>query len=272
MNGLNTIDFNGVTNFMSIAAGFQPGSSNSMIFAVIHKDVANKDQRIFNCQNSTSTRFGLLFNTPSNTGTNLDFIHAGSYTPTSVAAGTGQQLVSGYKNGTATGVGINGSYTTASTGGTAPTLTKWYLGCYNGTGSFWDGSVGEVVVLLSYNLEDRQKIEGYLAHKWGLAGSLPANHPYKSAAPGAPTAVATLNATVTDPDGGTLTTAWTKVSGPAATVAFGNASATNTTATFTAEGIYTLRLTASDTFSSSSDDCVITVRRYKGTVLMLFIE
>lgn len=30
---------------------------------------------------------------------------------------------------------------------------------------------------------DIRKVEGYLAHKWGLAGNLPANHPYKSAAP-----------------------------------------------------------------------------------------
>jgi hypothetical protein len=30
---------------------------------------------------------------------------------------------------------------------------------------------------------DRQKIEGYLAWKWGLQASLPIGHPYKSAAP-----------------------------------------------------------------------------------------
>jgi hypothetical protein len=30
---------------------------------------------------------------------------------------------------------------------------------------------------------DRQRIEGYLAHKWGLVGSLPSGHPYKTAAP-----------------------------------------------------------------------------------------
>ena len=29
----------------------------------------------------------------------------------------------------------------------------------------------------------RQKIEGYLAHKWGLTGNLPAGHPYKTEAP-----------------------------------------------------------------------------------------
>jgi hypothetical protein len=29
----------------------------------------------------------------------------------------------------------------------------------------------------------RQKIEGYLAHKWGLTGNLPVGHPYKTEAP-----------------------------------------------------------------------------------------
>ena len=30
---------------------------------------------------------------------------------------------------------------------------------------------------------DRQRVEGYLAHKWGLTGSLAASHPYKTSAP-----------------------------------------------------------------------------------------
>ena len=35
----------------------------------------------------------------------------------------------------------------------------------------------------SANLATEQLMEGYLAWKWGVQGSLPANHPYKSAAP-----------------------------------------------------------------------------------------
>jgi len=31
--------------------------------------------------------------------------------------------------------------------------------------------------------DNRQRMEGYLAHKWGLTANLPANHPYKTAAP-----------------------------------------------------------------------------------------
>jgi len=33
------------------------------------------------------------------------------------------------------------------------------------------------------DITDVQKAEGYLAHKWGLAGNLPSGHPYKSSAP-----------------------------------------------------------------------------------------
>ena len=33
------------------------------------------------------------------------------------------------------------------------------------------------------DITDVQKAEGYIAHKWGLEGSLPVGHPYKSAAP-----------------------------------------------------------------------------------------
>ena len=31
--------------------------------------------------------------------------------------------------------------------------------------------------------QDRQRVEGYLAHKWGLTGDLPANHPFKTSPP-----------------------------------------------------------------------------------------
>ena len=33
------------------------------------------------------------------------------------------------------------------------------------------------------NIDDVKKAEGYLAHKWGLEGNLPADHPYKTSAP-----------------------------------------------------------------------------------------
>jgi hypothetical protein len=46
------------------------------------------------------------------------------------------------------------------------------------------GDIAEVLVGgATLSTEDRQKIEGYLAHRYGLEGNLPSDHPYKSAAP-----------------------------------------------------------------------------------------
>ena len=46
------------------------------------------------------------------------------------------------------------------------------------------GTIAEVIIMsTSAATADREKIEGYLAHKWGLTANLPAGHPYKTSAP-----------------------------------------------------------------------------------------
>jgi len=80
-------------------------------------------------------------------------------------------------------------------------------------------------------------------------------------------ASASLSGTATD-DGlpnppGTLTTTWSKVSGPG-TVTFGNASALSTTASFSVDGTYVLRLTADDSALQSTDDLTVTVNPATG--------
>ena len=73
---------------------------------------------------------------------------------------------------------------------------------------------------------------------------------------------AILDGTVSDdgiPDPpGTVTSSWSQVSGPGV-VTFGDASALDTTASFSTAGIYVLRLTASDGEYSPSDEVIITV-------------
>lgn len=41
----------------------------------------------------------------------------------------------------------------------------------------------EIIVLETVSTSDRQKCEGYLAHKWGQTALLPSSHPYKTVAP-----------------------------------------------------------------------------------------
>ena len=75
-------------------------------------------------------------------------------------------------------------------------------------------------------------------------------------------AQASLDGTVTDdglPSPPTVTTTWTKVSGPG-TVTFQNANAVDTQASFSLAGVYVLQLTASDGALSSSDPMQVTAQ------------
>jgi hypothetical protein len=46
------------------------------------------------------------------------------------------------------------------------------------------GAIGEIIVTASVlSTLNRQRIEGYLAHKWGLTANLPSDHPYKTVGP-----------------------------------------------------------------------------------------
>ena len=48
----------------------------------------------------------------------------------------------------------------------------------------WLGTVGEIIIYTSVlSISQRQQVEGYLAWKWGIQGSLPGTHPYSSVSP-----------------------------------------------------------------------------------------
>jgi hypothetical protein len=75
-----------------------------------------------------------------------------------------------------------------------------------------------------------------------------------------------LDGTVTDdglPNPAASTTTWSQVSGPG-TVTFGDANALDTTANFIMDGIYVLRLSASDGLLSASDEVTIRVHPTSG--------
>ncbi|MDX1679483.1 MAG: InlB B-repeat-containing protein [Akkermansiaceae bacterium] len=166
------------------------------------------------------------------------------------------------------GLPITGEFFTV-TAASAKTA-QWRLLGSNASWTLWDGGVGEVIFTDgTESLEVQQKIEGYLAWKWGMEGKLPAAHPYSTsnATSGPMKSVAsastTLAGSATDPENDSISYSWSVVStspsGQEGNVSFDNASLAAATATFTAEGTYTLRLTSSDAYSSTTDDVVITV-------------
>jgi len=80
--------------------------------------------------------------------------------------------------------GTAGSIASDNTFSTGFTTGSTYLGSSYNLTYFFKGKMMEV---LTYNRlvtdTERQKIEGYLAWKWGLVNKLPANHPYKTSQP-----------------------------------------------------------------------------------------
>ena len=80
---------------------------------------------------------------------------------------------------------INGTLATKqnSLGNAGGSSNANVIGADSGNANRFQGDLAECIVLSSIDTDTRQKIEGYLAHKWGLTANLPVSHPYKSAAP-----------------------------------------------------------------------------------------
>lgn len=80
---------------------------------------------------------------------------------------------------------INGTQVFTTSSNTVGWSTTPFLGSGHPTNvQTFDGWIAEVVLLSeAVGTDDRQKVEGYLAHKWGLTALLDAGHPYKSSPP-----------------------------------------------------------------------------------------
>ncbi|EKE70900.1 LamG domain-containing protein [Oceanibaculum indicum] len=69
----------------------------------------------------------------------------------------------------------------------APTFSgspPFNIGARAGGSFFWPGDIAEIVVVLDLlSTDDRQKLEGYAAWKWGLQALLPGGHPYENSPP-----------------------------------------------------------------------------------------
>lgn len=83
-------------------------------------------------------------------------------------------------------IGVNGVIATGTQAWVSDASVNYAIG-YQGQISnvyTWGGLIGEILIYpTALATTDRQKIEGYLAWKWGTVASLPTNHPYKNAAP-----------------------------------------------------------------------------------------
>ena len=186
LNGLNTLSFDGINDTMATVVDTLPRSNSPRSMFVVYKPLrVIGDNAIVgqSLNNTGSTWFMLQFRD---------------------SAGSGDPYFAGYANDLSTGIaptltpkigGVTHDGTTTTLYGNGAQLAQGAKTLATNTGIFRVGSsvgsseyaqmlLAEVVfVSRSFATLERQKLEGYLAHKWGLEASLPADHPYKNYGP-----------------------------------------------------------------------------------------
>lgn len=115
------------------------------------------------------------------TKTNVSFFAQGPY-----SSADADQVFLGNLTSSTWRVSVNGTAVTGTHSQTFSSNLSGFIG-KNVLGStsydFMYGSIGEIVIATEISQANQQKLEGYLAWRWGLEGNLPNDHPYKNGAP-----------------------------------------------------------------------------------------
>lgn len=160
LNGINVVDMR--TSYLESA------SSITHISSIV---VAQYDLSQFDNYDGLLTSNGSDFFKTANDGTTNWF--AGGY-PTKYYNGN-QVAIGGQALPALSGAIYGGTSSSSSTSTLRLGVDRAF------TARRWNGDLGDVLLLKNaLSLSDRQKVEGYLAHKWGLTAELPSDHPYKT--------------------------------------------------------------------------------------------
>lgn len=181
LNGLNVLDFNvDSLNFPDAVLLNAPFSA----FAVALTDTSTLFQYLYSRRNTGANGEMMLRNESGPTIQAYVFANGGGGNSSSITVGT-PFISTVTMSGSVLNNFIDGGTPSTRSGisGYANIASGMQLGSYKAE-SYWNGTVAELIFVSSVVSDtDRQKIEGYLAWKWGLQGSLPSNHPYKNFAP-----------------------------------------------------------------------------------------
>jgi len=203
LNGRPVVSFNGDhLNNSNVSLGL----INRSIFIVSAETTQGANAGIFSLKPANTSRYDYsgVDSFSLDSGTNSDHLNIEGSSNSDSLAGTYKLAATGsgvtpvsiwsevktsgsgtlYKNGTS--IVTDSSFTEFSANNTTGYVLgrRYYLGAVDTSGQGLIGYIAELVFASStLSTLDRQKVEGYLAHKWGLTANLPGDHPYKIAAP-----------------------------------------------------------------------------------------
>jgi hypothetical protein len=186
LNGLNALSFDGAASFIDNAAIGLPigGSARSMF--VVYKPLRTTSTNTLAGQGSVSllvaSWFALQFRSPLGDPYFAGYASDIGGGPATITT-TPKIAEIVYNGTTGTLFGTGNQYNTETRA--LNTLGNSFVVGRNSSGTeYGNALIGEIVFLsFAATTDVRQKLEGYLAHKWGLTANLPADHPYKTAIP-----------------------------------------------------------------------------------------
>jgi hypothetical protein len=177
--------FNGTNQFFNLPNGTYPfGNTPYSIFLVAYtRNSANPQWILAGGNESTNQAIGVIFFT-TNAVWHSWWIN--EYRVDNSIVNNVPAIVN-ISYSTSRSIVVNGGTASLNSPGAARANPNGpnFIGRRPGDASqYFNGGMGECII---YNSEittsDRQKIEGYLAWKWGLTGSLPSTHPFKNYRP-----------------------------------------------------------------------------------------
>jgi hypothetical protein len=188
LNGLNVLD-GGPADYMRKTVFTLPASGNAAFFMVAELDVINNElDSIFSMQGTvsdfqfeadSSSDFNGALNVPTETGSDVPSTGGPFNGPSIYNVNfdkTGLDAYNAYVDGIQRIADT--TYLTK-----LDTTQDFHLFTNRTINNFPDGAIGEVLVVEDCSQTIRQRLEGYLAHKWGLTANLPLNHPYRHVPP-----------------------------------------------------------------------------------------
>lgn len=202
LNGKSGIRFDGSNDYLSESSN-QFGLTERSFFIVVKENSAVGNAGWFSIRSASgrdwSSLDGFIYGSSNRSSNRVFFGSSSSF------GGAGYLLLETTTPGTIIPASIYSEVGNASSGtlyidGSSVTTDSSFsafnavsgggssLGSRNDTGinqsPYFNGDIYELIYIESaLSLTDRQKVEGYLAHKWGLTANLPGGHPYKTTAP-----------------------------------------------------------------------------------------
>jgi hypothetical protein len=180
---VNALTFNGTSSIFNQAnTGLYPlnNVSTYSIFSVARRLSTNAYTAVYFAPGSAN----LLIYRFNNTNTSEWYLGpaADVYLNNTSTNGDGINELITQVSGTATGY-INGNIIGSKTTATSSSQLNFVLGRQDGN-PYLNGYIYEVIIYnRAVSTAQRQNIEGYLAWKYGLQGSLPSTHPFKNFPP-----------------------------------------------------------------------------------------